>query len=263
MNDYDKLKALCEEAENLASKFVKSSSPEFKAWHTKAERFLIRKFGSESFEVENFRKTQFTLTAFILGGTPEYEFAEACVRDLRSTLAVFDTYLQEMEEEMASSASVNDIMTTDKTKIFIVHGHDSALKNEVARLIEKQQIEAIILREQTNLGNTIIEKIENYSDVGAAICLFTNDDVGCEKGNKDENGNYIVNPRARQNVVLEAGYFIGKLGRKNVIIVAERGIELPSDMQGVVYTDKSDYKLDILKELHAMEFHIDLNKLLK
>ncbi|MBD5111435.1 MAG: nucleotide-binding protein [Ruminococcaceae bacterium] len=263
MNDYDKLKALCDEAENLAARRIYCSEPEFKAWKTKVERFLMNKYGEESFEFQKFRKTHFTLSVYS-NSTPESKFVDACVNGLLSSKAIFETYLQEMEEdEMVLTRPVNDSMTTDRTKIFIVHGHDSALKNEVARLIEKQQIEAIILSEQSNLGRTIIEKIENYSDVDAAICLFTNDDVGCKKANKDENGNYIVNLRARQNVVFEAGYFIGKLGRKNVIIVAEQGIELPSDMQGVVYTDRSDYRLDILKELYSMKFSVDLNKMLK
>ena len=263
MSDYDKLKALCNEAEQLAARRIYCSEPEFKAWKAKTERFLMNKYGKESFEFQKFIKTHFTLSSFS-NRTPESKFIDACVNGLLSSKAIFETYLQEMEDdEIASTTSVYDNMKPDRTKIFIVHGHDSALKNEVARLIEKQHIEAIILSEQSNLGRTIIEKIENYSNVGVAICLFTNDDVGCEKAHKDENGNYIVNLRARQNVVFEAGYFIGRLGRKNVIIVAEQGVELPSDMQGLVYTDKSDYRLDILKELYAMKYPIDLNKLLK
>ena len=69
-------------------------------------------------------------------------------------------------------------------------------------------------------------------------------------------------PRARQNVVFEAGYFMGKLGRDRVVIIAEKGIELPSDLQGVVYTDRNNWKYDICKELIAMGYNIDLNKLM-
>lgn len=67
--------------------------------------------------------------------------------------------------------------------------------------------------------------------------------------------------RARQNVVFEAGYFMGKLGRNRIVIVAEHGVELPSDMQGIVYTDKADWRVDVLKELKEMGYKIDLNKL--
>ena len=141
------------------------------------------------------------------------------------------------------------------SKIFIVHGHNGELKEAIARLIERQGIEAIILHEQANLGNTIIEKFERNSDVGAAICLFTADDVGRAKADNTER------KRARQNVVFEAGYFIGKLGRKNVVIIADPGVEIPSDMQGIVYTGSENWQFSVLKELKAMGFNIDYNKL--
>jgi len=141
------------------------------------------------------------------------------------------------------------------SKIFIVHGHDEALKQSVARLIEKQNIEAIILSEKANKGKTIIEKLEENSDVGCAICLFTPDDIG--KANKETN--YKL--RARQNVVLETGYFMGKLGREFIVYLAKEGLELPSDLQGVVYTNRNNWKIDLLKELKEMGYNIDLNKL--
>ena len=61
--------------------------------------------------------------------------------------------------------------------------------------------------------------------------------------------------------MFEAGYFMGKFGRDRVIIIAEKNVELPSDLQGVVYTDKDDWKLDVCRELKAMNFAIDFNKL--
>ena len=88
-----------------------------------------------------------------------------------------------------------------------------------------------------------------------AICLFTADDVG--KGKKEEK----ENTRARQNVVFETGYFIGKLGRQNIVIVSNNGIELPSDLQGVVYTDTLNWKFSVLKELRAIGYQIDYNKI--
>ena len=142
-------------------------------------------------------------------------------------------------------------------KVFIVHGHDHALKQEVARIIEKQGIEAVILSEQTNQGKTIIEKIEENADVGAAICLFTKDDYGRAKDASEDK------LRARQNVVFEAGYFMGKLGRGNVIIVADKDLELPSDMQGVVYTDAGNWKTEVLQGLDKIGYAVDFNRLFK
>ena len=141
-------------------------------------------------------------------------------------------------------------------KIFIVHGHDGELKESVARIVEKQGIEAVILSEQANRGETIIEKFENYSDVGGAICLFTADDVGKSKQEDIERS------RARQNVVFETGYFIGKLGRNHIVILADDGIEIPSDLSGVVYTNTGNWRFDLLKELNAMGYTVDLNLLL-
>ena len=140
------------------------------------------------------------------------------------------------------------------SKVFVVHGHDGELKQSVARIIEKQGIEAIILSEQANKGRTIIEKFEDYSDVSGAICLFTADDYGRAK--KDET----YNTRARQNVVLETGYFMGKLGRDHVVLLADKDIEMPSDLSGFVYTDTNNWEIDLLKELKAMGYDVDFNK---
>lgn len=154
-----------------------------------------------------------------------------------------------MDESIKKSQKVDD------TKAFIVHGHDEGLREAVARLVEQQGIKPIILFEQPNKGATIIEKFENNSNVGAAICLFTADDVGNAKDSDSPNN------RARQNVVFEAGFFIGKFGRKKVIIIADKTVELPSDLQGVVYTDANNWRFDVLKELKAMGYKIDYNKL--
>ncbi len=144
--------------------------------------------------------------------------------------------------------------TTPTNKVFIVHGHNELLKQSVARLIEKQGLEAVILHEQPNRGAAIIEKFESNKDVGAAISLFTSDDIGRKKDSADEKS------RARQNVVFETGYFMGCLGRNKVIIIAEENVELPSDMSGIVYTNSNAWEVEVLKELKAIGFPIDFNK---
>lgn len=114
-------------------------------------------------------------------------------------------------------------------KIFIVHGHNSTLQHQVSDVISKILLEPIVLQDQANGGQTIIEKFEKNADVGCAIVLLTADDVG------NEIGAQYSQQRARQNVILELGYFIGKLGRTRVIPLYEKGVELPSDFHGVVY----------------------------
>lgn len=252
MNDYEKLKQIIDEIPELISANVSSSDAGFQAWKTKAERFLIRKYGKDSYEHLEFYNTSFSLHLFTTG-TPDSAFVKACQDGLKTSQAVFQTYLDEMSDEPTNSSN----QQSDMSKIFIVHGHDGELKQSVARIIEKQGIEAIILSEKANQGRTIIEKFEDYSDVGGAICLFTADDVGNEKDEATSN------PRARQNVVFESGYFMGKLGREHVVILADNGVEMPSDLSGVVYTNTASWQFELLKELNAMGYNIDTNKLLQ
>lgn len=252
MKDKEKLQSIINEIDQLVIQRVDRGSPEFQAWKTKAEMFLREKYGEDSYEAKALRKYSFTLQTYAIGTAKSY-FVEACVRDLKRVKAVLSVYLENMEED-------NEIMEQnnyDYSKVFIVHGHNDLLKESIARLIEKQKtIKPIILHERPNIGaTTLIEKIENNSDINAAICLFTSDDFGKEV--RDVDYKY----RARQNVVFETGYFIGKLGRKRVIIVAEKDVEIPSDLSGVVYTNTDNWKFDLLKELKAIGYNVDYNRI--
>lgn len=104
-------------------------------------------------------------------------------------------------------------------KIFIVHGHDEGAREAVARYVERLGFEPIILHEQASQGRTIIEKIEAHSDVGFAIVLLTPDDFGGRKGEEAKD-------RARQNVLLELGYFVGRLGRARVCALKRGELEV-------------------------------------
>lgn len=128
---------------------------------------------------------------------------------------------------------------------FIVHGHDEARKYEVARFIENDlHKKAIILHEMPNKGRTIIEKFEDYAHVDFAVAIWTADDTG--KSIKQD----AYAARARQNVVFETGFFIGKIGRENVIVLLENGVELPSDYSGVIYIQlNGNWKDDLRKEI--------------
>jgi predicted nucleotide-binding protein len=99
------------------------------------------------------------------------------------------------------------------------------MKESVARFLEKLDLRPIILHEQPNKGRTVIEKFEAHSDVGFAVVLLTPDDVGGLASSPDK-----LSRRARQNVILELGYFIGKLGRAKVCALYKEGVEIPSDI---------------------------------
>ncbi len=252
MTDYERLENIINEADNLAKRGVFATAPVFQAWCNMTERFLLKKYGKDSIELTNFRNTRFFPRVY----STDQQLVAKCREGLVACKLTFQSYLEELKETPNGEQAIKQIVQAKNfSKIFIVHGHDEALKQSVARLIEKQGIEAIILSEKANKGKTIIEKLEENSDVGCAICLFTPDDTG--KANKEDDYKY----RARQNVVLEAGFFMGKLGREHVVYLASPELELPSDLQGVVYTNANNWQFDLLKELKAMGYNIDFNKL--
>lgn len=256
MTDYEKLKGIIDEVDNLVKHHVVASAPAFESWKTIAERFLIKRYGEQSFEYNKFRNIRFEPNCWVMDERENLRNEmKICRKGLLSCKAIFETYLGEMADEEEQTAQFQQAQTINMNKIFIVHGHDGELKHSVARVIEKQGIEAVILSEQANQGRTIIEKFEANSDVGGAICLFTADDVGKAKDAASENS------RARQNVVLETGYFMGKLGRDHVVILADAGVEIPSDLSGVVYTSTAHWEFDLMRDLKAMGYEVDLNKL--
>lgn len=256
MSDYEIFKNIYEEIDNLITRQVTTEDEAFITWHTKAERFIRKKYG-DGLEFKNFSSTHFTLMVYTFNETHE-DFVRACRRGLESIRGVFKAYLEEMEDESNDGCEsvIKEVKNTNLyDKVFVVHGHDEKLKEAVARVIEKQGIQPIILSEQLNQGATIIEKFEKNSNVGAAICLFTDDDEGKASDEKD------VKKRARQNVVFETGYFMGRLGRDKIIMIVDSEVEVPSDMQGVVYTNNTYWQMELLKELKGMGFAIDMNKI--
>ena len=145
-------------------------------------------------------------------------------------------------------------------KVFVVHGHDEGKREAVARFLEMLELEPVILHEQANKGRTIIQKFEDHADAGFAVVLLTPDDIG---GAVKDRGN--LQHRARQNVILELGFFIGKLGRGNVCVLKAQGVETPSDYDGVVYIglDEPDaWKTGLVRELRAAGFDIDANRIM-
>jgi predicted nucleotide-binding protein len=142
--------------------------------------------------------------------------------------------------------------------VFVVHGHDESARETLARFIEKLGLRAVILQEQPKGGRTIIEQLEEYSDVGFAIVLMTLDDIGVSVGETEES-----KLRARQNVIFEFGYFLGKLERNKVRILRKGDVEIPSDLQGVLYIPMDSagaWRMELAKEIKNAGIDVDLNK---
>ena len=148
----------------------------------------------------------------------------------------------------------------ESRKVFIVHGHNGEAREAVARFLTEIGFEPIILMEQASQGKTIIEKVEKYGDdVGFAVVLLTPDDEF-----KDLSGSKLK-PRARQNVLLELGYFMGRLTRKRVCSLRKGDVEIPTDFAGVVWTDMDEagaWRSALGKELQAANYEIDWNKIM-
>ena len=180
--------------------------------------------------------------------------------DIKDEISILESLLERIDLLSEPPAKIDGKPETetkgDLSKVFIIHGHDNEVKQEVARFIEKLNLEPIILHEKANAGNTIIEKIEEHSNVGFGIALYTPCDVGAKK-----TANPDLQDRARQNVVFEHGYLIGKLGRKNVSALVKGDIEKPNDISGVVYISLDDghWKINLAKELRVSGFEIDMN----
>ncbi len=139
-----------------------------------------------------------------------------------------------------------------------MHGQDTGARDAVARFLDSVGFQSVILHEQANRGLTVIEKVEANSDVGFAVVLLTPDDMGNLKGG-------IPVPRPRQNVVLELGYFIGKLGRNKVCALKRGDMEIPSELAGIVWEvmdDNGAWKQALARELRAAGHVVDWNKVM-
>jgi len=169
-------------------------------------------------------------------------------------------FVRDYKNHIQSKGSTETVLKPQfSRKIFIVHGHDDGARETVARFLERIGLEPIILHEQANQGRTVIEKVVANSDVGFAVVLLTPDDEGCVKGGKTE-------PRARQNVLLELGYFIGRLGRVKVCALKRGTLEIPSDFAGVVWEtmdNSGGWKQSLARELEAAGHSIDWNKVMR
>ena len=149
-------------------------------------------------------------------------------------------------------------------KVFVVYGHDTTSRTQLDSLLRRWGLEPLILDELPSKGQTIIEKLEEYtSDVGYGVVLATPDDEGHKAGATDEKMY-----RVRQNVVLELGMLLTKLGRKNVAILLKNQelVEKPSDIQGLIYIPfKNDIRKDagtsLAKEMRECGYEIDVKDL--
>jgi predicted nucleotide-binding protein len=202
------------------------------------------------------------------GQGPRDNFAEAAARELsgntqrasekkKQILGWLDGILDHIPEAREESAP-QKLGIDQGNAVFVVHGRDDAMKETVARFLERLGLQVVILHEKPDKGRTVIEKFEQHSHVGFAVVLLTADDRGGLAATPDK-----LQPRARQNVVLELGYFLGILGRSRVCALKEESVEVPSDLAGLLYVPLDSagaWKLRLASEIKASGIDVDLNR---
>ncbi|WP_253950495.1 TIR domain-containing protein [Pseudomonas lijiangensis] len=240
------------------------TSPELQALECSIEDTLERYFGANTTAANRYKAAQelhYHQRVWV-SGMPEPNYRAHTKTNIEAAKALLDQAINALKADLEDigpsllAPAMKANSSAGSSRVFLVHGHDEAVRETVARFLEKLGLQVIILHEQANSGRTIIEKIEHNSDVGMAVVLLTPDDVGCKAGGQ-------VEPRVRQNVLLELGYFIGALGRDKVCALRSGKVEIPTDFAGVVWTEMSgEWKTALARELKQAGYAIDWNKVM-
>ncbi len=247
-----------------------AESYHFFRWHKDTLAAMRHIFGPSARFVQEFEAIRFVHDK----GTRSYRsYADQFWVGYAEARALLESIIREVEEfwdeNMVSTPSaVAEQNESGQVKpatrdVFIVHGHDDGFRQTVARVLHQLELNPIILHEKANEGKAIMEKFDVYGNVSYAVALFTPDDLGAAKGKVNSLDD--LRPRARQNVVFELGYFIGRRGRSNACALVKGQLELPSDYSGVIYIQVDDagaWRYTLVRELRAAGFEVDANRLL-
>ena len=263
-NGIKKIQKRIEDLENFNPQTIQEcSSPEVEAIEISIDEALSTTFGHNTIEYNRYRGASHLDNGPIFYNRTYVDYKHYLTEGKKSSIILLKQAISFLEERLSEypelQMSSMQKSPTISNKVFLVHGHDDGARETVARFLEKLGLSPIILHEQPNKGRTIITKFnEEASDVGFAIVLMTPDDIG---GKTQET----LQQRARQNVVFELGFFIGKLGAAKVAAMMKGSIEKPSDFDGVVYIsiDGSDWKTSLARELKAASYEIDWNKVMQ
>jgi len=181
------------------------------------------------------------------------------------TVNLIDTMLEDLElsQSEVGVRTARPASPELSDRVFVVHGHDDGMKVAVARVLERLGLTPVVLHEQPDKGRTIVEKFADYSDVGFAVVLLSPDDMAYPSNASPSD----VRPRARQNVIFELAYFVGKLGRGNVVALVRKkdgDLEFPTDYSGVLYTPfvEDSWQFKLVRELKASGYNVSADSLL-
>lgn len=232
-------------------------------------QLIIRKvFGESSHYLNDLELIRFLPSAYSSSNRDD-AFRKAWQKAQTEMFNLFSVMLEDVQMRSGKNESQLSISQPIESsalngKVFIVHGHDGEMKQAVARTLEQLGLEHVILHEQPDRGKTVIEKFLSYAQVSSfAIVLLSPDDLAYDAKMTADKAKY----RARQNVILELGFFLGKLGRERVVVLFRHNseFELPSDFAGVLYksfdSDTGSWRLELVNELKECGYEVDTNRL--
>jgi predicted nucleotide-binding protein len=234
--------------------------PELAALSTAIAGTLERCFGKDTTAYRRYKPATALRPAQPKSYGNDFYFRREAQENFERSVALLQDAQRELREDLedVEHAAPQPVVPAAPLtrRVFVVHGHDEGARESVARFLTNINFEPVILHEKANQGRTVIEKVEAHGDVGFAVVLLTPDDEGCVKGGQPE-------ARARQNVLLELGYFIGRLGRDKVCALKRGDLEIPSDFAGIVWEAMDTgggWKKSLSRELDAAGFEIDWKK---
>lgn len=240
--------------------------PKFEAVESKVNHTLRDIFGADTVEYNEYRIMLDTAEHNYAYEVPMHEIVAGYQRGIASAVAALQAIVELFDERLRVEALPEAETRREEPrsrpgrKVFVVHGHDEAAKQELARFLEALMLQPVVLHEQANEGQTIIEKFEKHAGtVRFAVVLLTPDDIGYPVGDQA-----AARPRVRQNVILEFGFFVSELGREHVVALVKGDVEIPSDLHGLLY-EKMDaggaWKYRVANEMRSAGIEIDMNKI--
>jgi predicted nucleotide-binding protein len=250
---------------DLACIRERANPPQIAALSTSIGRTLERIFGEDTADFRRFKSAaQLAYNAMAWSETyPAIsDFRQSIASHIARSIALLEEAVKTLQDDLADSEEVNapnlfETKSAVSRKVFVVHGHDNEAKNEVARFLSKIGLDEIILHERPNKGRHLLTKFQEESEGASfAVILLTPDDEGGLPGKKPQK-------RARQNVIFELGFFIGKMGLSRVAPLVKGEVERPSDYDGVGYITLDPgggWKGLLARELRAADVPFDAAK---
>ena len=200
----------------------------------------------------------------IQGGV-QFELEEGVKVDLygsgkspvRGPQSKFKSEVEDFVDAGPNGAASESGKSSSGRRVFVVYGHDTTALDQLKLILLGFGVKPIVLQDIPGVGDTLIGRLDLIKECEFACVLLTPDDVGAEKRKQDN-----WRPRARQNVVLELGMALGKLGQKRVaILVKGEEIEKPSDIDGLINIPYKESVKEVATELGAAMENVGFRKI--